>query len=122
MFLKSDFMLRQARWVVVGLLFCMGLAIASPLVKPKSMAVVCTGANALVLVAIDAGTDPAELLVTTLDCADCLPAVLPPQDLAVCSFHKPDQAQPATASASRVPAAHCLSPPPRGPPNSVFPT
>jgi len=116
MFLKSDFMLRQARWVVVGLLFCMGLAIASPLVKPKSMAVVCTGANALVLVDTETGSDTAKRVVMALDCADCLPTVLPPAGSAVISTEKPVQECIALANPLPVPDAHCLSPPSRGPP------
>ena len=124
MFSESNFLHRHARWIVLGLVLCLGAAIASPLVKPKSMALVCTGTgtNAVMLVVVDAEGEPAKLLATTLDCADCLPAVLPPPDISVRTLEKPVQGRIAVAKPLWVPDAHCLSPPSRGPPTSVFST
>lgn len=122
MFSESDFLQRHTRWIMLVLLFCMGLAMASPLVKPRSMALVCTGANAVVLVVVDAEGDPAKLIAMTLDCADCLPAVLPPPDSSVRTIEKPVQGRIAVAKPLPAPDAHCLSPPSRGPPTPVFPT
>lgn len=121
MFSESNFLLRHTKWIVLVLLFCMGIATASPLVKPKTMVLVCTGANALVLVDTETGSDAAKLLAMTLDCADCLPTVLPPAAVAVLLTQKPVQECIAIANPLPVPDAHCLSPPSRGPP-PVLPT
>lgn len=122
MFSASDFLQRNSRRIVLGLLLCMGMAMASPLVKVKSMTLVCSGAKAVALVEIDAAADPAKLLAMTLDCADCLPAVLPPTDTSVRTVEKPAQTCIAVATPLTAPDAHCLSPPSRGPPATVFPT
>lgn len=122
MFSESNFLQRHARWILLGLLFCMGMAIASPLVKPKSMTLVCTGTNAVALVLVDAEAEPAQLLAMTLDCADCLPAVLPPPDISVRTIEKPVQGRMAVAKSLPAPDAHCLSPPSRGPPIPVSTT
>lgn len=122
MFLASNFMQRHTRWILLGLLFCMGVAVASPLVKPKSMALVCTGSNAVALVLVDSEADPAVSLAMTLDCADCLPAVLPPPDISVRDIEAPVQGRVAVAKTLPAPDAHCLSPPSRGPPIPVSPT
>lgn len=122
MFSVTNFLQRQTRWIVLGLLFCMGMAMASPLVKPKSLGLVCTGANAVALVEIDAQGEPPTLLAMTLDCADCLPAVLPPPDMVLRIFEKPVPARGAVAKPLPPPDAHGLSPPSRGPPTPVFPT
>ena len=120
MFPASTFLQRQTRWILMGLLCCMGVAMASPLVKPRSMAVVCSGANTVALVDIDAQTEPAKLLAMTLDCADCLPAVLPPPDASVRATEKPLQGRLAVAKTLPTPEIHCLSPPSRGPPTPRF--
>lgn len=122
MFSASNFLPRHTRWILLGLLFCMGLAMASPLVKPKSMALVCTGANAVALVQVDADADLAASLAMTLDCADCLPVVLPPTDISAHDIEKPVQGRTAVDKSLPVPDAHCLSPPSRGPPTPVSPT
>lgn len=122
MFSESNFLQRHVQWIILGLLFCMGMAIASPLVKPKSMALVCSGVNAVALVVVDTEGDAAELLAMTLDCADCLPAVLPPPDHSVRTVEKPVQGRIAVAKFLPAPETHCLSPPSRGPPTPVFPT
>lgn len=122
MFLKFNFLQRHARWILWGLLLCMGAAIASPLVKPKSMALVCAGTKAVMLVVLNAEGEPAKLLAMTLDCADCLPAVLPPTNNLVRTIEKPVQGCIAVAKPLPAPDAHCLSPPSRGPPTSVFST
>ena len=62
MFSKSNFLQRHARWIMLVLLFCMGMAMASPLVKPRWMALVCTGSNAVVLVVADTEGDPVKLI------------------------------------------------------------
>ena len=122
MFSASTFLKRQTRWILFGLLFCMGVAVASPLVKPKSMSLVCSGAKSIALVDVDAQGGPAQLLAMTLDCADCLPVVLPPPDISVRAIEKPAPGRIAVAKSFPVPAAQCLSPPSRGPPTPVSST
>jgi hypothetical protein len=122
MFSASTFLQRHTRWILLGLLFCMGVAMASPLVKPKSMTLVCAGTNAVALVLLEAEDDPAASLAMTLDCADCLPVVLPPSDISVRDIEKPVQGRIAVAKPLPPTETHCLSPPSRGPPTPVFPT
>ena len=122
MFSECYFLQRHARLILLGLLLCMGAAMASPLVKPTSMVLVCTGASSVMLVVVDADSDPVQLLAMSLECSDCLPAVLPPQDKSACTIEKPMQG---CITAVKLPLAinahHCQSLPSRGTPIPVFP-
>ncbi|HVZ42633.1 MAG TPA: DUF2946 family protein [Ramlibacter sp.] len=77
--------LRQARFlarlVLAWFALALGAAIASPLVKPQSLELVCSASGATKLLATDAGEDngtaPA-LHHGTLDCPLCLFAGAPP--------------------------------------------
>ena len=119
MFSECYFLQRHARLILLGVLLCMSAAMASPLVKPKSMALICTGASTVMLVVVDADGDPAQLL----DRSDCLPAVLPPLDKSVLTIEKQMQGCIAVVKPLLVADAHhCLSPPSRGRTTPVFPT
>ena len=66
-----------ARFMLVWFVLSIGVAIASPMVKPQAMQLVCSGAGAMkVIVAGDDGKVPASS--HTLDCPMCASIGAPP--------------------------------------------
>lgn len=75
--------LREARSIVRWMLLCfalsIGVAIASPLVNPQAMELVCSATGNLKLVPADDAAGPSNPSVThTLHCVMCLPFGAPP--------------------------------------------
>lgn len=109
-----------ARFVLVWFALSMGVAIASPLVKPQSVQLVCSAAGAIKIIA-DGGDEDTGALRNTLDCPLCAAVGAPPPQNFVTVL------APATGMAYALPrpvdAPHTrLSAPPlpaRGPPVSV---
>lgn len=66
-----------ARWVLISFALSLGLAIASPMVHPQAMSLVCTGAGIVKLVA-QTNEAPTELGSPTLDCPMCAHSSAPP--------------------------------------------
>ena len=66
-----------ARFVLVWFALSMGVAIASPLVNPKTMQLVCSSAGAIT-VQFDQGDGGADRQANTLDCPLCAAAGAPP--------------------------------------------
>jgi hypothetical protein len=106
-----------ARLVLAWFALTLGVAIASPLVNPRAMELVCSGAGALKLVVnSDGSTAPAS--GHTLDCPLCATFSAPPATApAVVAMALPhgDFVAPAPASRTAVRAAAPL--PARGPPD-----
>ena len=114
--------LRQAQqlsqWVLVWFLLSLGVAIASPLVKPQALELVCSGSGAMkVLVYTDDGLQelPAQ---HSLDCPLCGATSLPPAQHALLApaqlaLSYALQGNEAAHIASRIGAPL----PARGPPN-----
>lgn len=112
--------LRRARsfacLLLVWFALSLGVAIASPLVKPQAMELVCSGTGAMkLLVKTDEGAR--ELSGHTLDCPLCATASAPPP--AVRPSVEP--LQPLAHALRPMPAAHIAARsaaplPPRGPP------
>jgi len=80
--------LRQARpiirWMLVCFALSIGVAIASPVVHPQSLQLICTASGTTKLVPTDnSGGAGDQDLAHTLDCVLCLPAVAPPPGAAV---------------------------------------
>lgn len=105
------------RLVLVWFVVSLGVAIASPLVKPQSTLLVCTGAGMKALVQTDDGSTT-EQAHTALDCPLCatMAAPLPEPSAAVQPVH------PLAYALQSIPAAHIAartaSPlPARGPPS-----
>ena len=67
------------RWMLVWFCMAMGVAIASPVVHPQALTLVCTTAGSVKLVA-SGGTDQSTQIAMahTLDCVLCLSAGAPP--------------------------------------------
>ncbi len=68
---------RIALWVLMTFGLSLGLAIASPMVNPRAMALVCSGAGLMKLVP-QTDDAPAEFGSPTLDCPLCAQASAPP--------------------------------------------
>ena len=68
------------RFLLVWLVLFVGAAVASPLVKPDAVHLVCTAIGGVKLVQSDAAGDEGSgaALHTALDCPACLPLIAPP--------------------------------------------
>lgn len=105
-----------ARFVLVWFALSIGAAIASPLVKPQAMTLVCSGAGVMkLLVLTDDGSQ--EVLSHTLDCPLCASVSAPPRVVRLTA----EPVQPLSHVLQSIPAAHIAAltaapPPARGPP------
>jgi hypothetical protein len=106
-----------ARFVLVWFALSIGVAIASPLVKPQAMELVCSSAGVMkLLVKTDDGSK--EVASGTMDCPLCATNMAPPPPVARLSA---EPAQPLAYVQQSIPAAHIASLtaaplPARGPP------
>lgn len=109
-----------ARFVLVWFALSIGVAIASPLVKPQTVEVICTGMGMMKLqTQSDDGTSDASL--RTLDCPLCASHSAPPPPVVRLSA---EPVQPLAHVMQSLPAAHIASLtaaplPARGPPASL---
>ena len=71
---------RLTRFVLVWFALFVGVAVASPLVKPEAVQLVCSAMDGVKLVQVDAaGAEVDEVVAhTALDCPACLPLIAPP--------------------------------------------
>jgi len=73
--------LRRAHAITRFMLVCMGLclfaAVASPLIKPQAMNLVCSAAGGVKLIDASGQGEPATGLHHTLDCPACLSFIAP---------------------------------------------
>lgn len=105
-----------ARFVLVWFVLSIGAAVASPVIKPQPMELICTGSGAMkVLVQTDEGLQ--ELVTVSMDCPLCVAVGAPPPTL---SFTVAPLF-PLGYLAQGIPAARLASltavpPPARGPP------
>lgn len=72
-----------ARFVLVWFALSVGVAIASPLVQPKSMQLVCSAAGAITVQFDQADGDISASQANTLDCPLCAAAGAPPPQVAL---------------------------------------
>jgi len=105
-----------ARFVLVWFTLSIGVTIASPIVKPQAMELICTGSGVMkVLVKTDDGTREASSY--TLDCPLCVTSSAPPP---VARLHV-EPVQALVHVLQSIPAAHIAALtaapfPARGPP------
>jgi hypothetical protein len=106
-----------ARFALVWFVMSVGVAIASPLVAPKSLDLVCTTGGAMKMVS-SGDADKAESTVHTMDCALCI-AVGIPTDPISSQFTKPSSLAHALQpiAAAHIAAATAPPLPSRGPPS-----
>ncbi len=71
---------RLTRFVLVWFALFVGVAVASPLVKPEAVHLVCSAMGGVKLVQADAAGAEVDGVVahTALDCPACLPLIAPP--------------------------------------------
>ena len=105
-----------ARLVLVWFVISVGVAIASPLVVPKAMDLVCTTGGAMKMVSSD-DADKAESTTHTMDCALCMAVGIPPAPMGS-QFTKPSPLAHALhpIEAAHIAAATAPPLPSRGPP------
>jgi hypothetical protein len=79
---------RLTRFVLVWLALFVGAAVASPLVKPEAVHLVCSAMGGVKLVQVDAAGAEVDGVVahTALDCPACLPLIAPPAADALASL------------------------------------
>ncbi|TXH30003.1 MAG: DUF2946 domain-containing protein [Burkholderiaceae bacterium] len=112
--------LRSLRWlarlVLAWFVLSIGVAVASPLVKPQSLELICSGSGAIkLLLKTDDGAQ--ELQTHTLDCPLCVHVGAPPP----ASLARLPVVHPLAHALRPIPAAHIAARtaaplPPRGPP------
>jgi len=107
------------RLVLAWFVLSLGVAVASPIVKPQDMLLVCTGSGAMkVLVKADDGST-SEVAGSSMNCPLCASVSAPPP--VACQSAEP--AQPLAYALQTIPATHIAArtaalPPARGPPAS----
>lgn len=107
-----------ARFVLVWFALSIGVAMASPIVKPQAMELICSSAGAMkLLIQTDDGAK--EVSSHTLDCPLCASNNAPPPSVAHLTA---EPAQPLAYAMQSIPAAYITSltaapPPARGPPS-----
>lgn len=102
--------------VLAWFMASMGVAIASPLVNPQTIEVICSGAGTIkLLVQTDDGT--VEMAATAMDCPLCAtPAAPPPAAVTLPLPHHPLAQALQPVEAARIAAATAAPLPARGPP------
>ena len=105
------------RFVLVWFVLSLGVAVASPMVKPQDILLVCSASGtAKVLVQSDDGST-SELGASAMDCPLCMTGGAPPMALQT----QVEPAQPLAYALQSVTSAHIAArtaapPPARGPP------
>jgi hypothetical protein len=106
-----------ARWVLLGFVLSLGVAIASPIVNPQATQLICaaSGVTKVIVTSADGSTEVAS---QSMDCPLCVSIIAPPPVLKW-SF---EPAQPLSYALQFIPAAiiakRTAAPPPaRGPPD-----
>jgi hypothetical protein len=106
-----------ARLVLAWLMLTLGVAVASPLMHPQAMELVCTTAGATKLVVLDDDGNQAAQNHHTLDCALCLQFSAPPSVCLTAFTHPQPLAHALRPVVAATLAALVGAPlPPRGPP------
>lgn len=106
-----------ARLVLVWLALSLGVAIASPIVKPQAMELICSGSGVMKLVLQSDDASSQEAPGYTLDCPLCLTGGAPPPTARLTA----QPAQPLAYALQSIPAARIAALtaaplPARGPP------
>jgi hypothetical protein len=105
------------RFVLACFVLAIGSAIASPLVKPQSMELLCSASGAMKLLVKSSDDDSVES-THTMQCALCMPISTPPQSPQP-AFFRSDLAYAHERIPAAILAALTLPPlPARGPPSA----
>lgn len=107
------------RAVLAWFLLSLGVAVASPLVNPQALELVCSGAGVMkVVVKSDGGAQ--EMGAGRLDCPMCMPLAAPPPPVAAGAVPPPSPLSYALrpVAAAHIAAVTAAPLPARGPPAS----
>ena len=107
-------------WVLGWFMASLGVAVASPLVHPQSLQLVCTASGAIMLMvqAEDGSVDA--MGASGMDCPLCAPAGAPPApDRVVVNPPQPLAHALQPVEAARIAAATAAPLPARGPPSTL---
>ena len=107
-----------ARFVLVWFALSIGVAIASPMVNPQSLQLVCSGSGSMKVISIDAAGKSTSTVSHTLDCPLCASISAPPP-VEIVSFNAVAPrayAAPVQDTGSFTPVL-ATPPPARGPPS-----
>jgi len=105
------------RLILAWFVLTMGVAMASPIIAPKTLEMICSGTGAMQLIELDQHGEVVSTVQHTLDCAMCLPVFLPSASM----LSQVGQPQPLAHALTPTQAAHIAALvgaplPPRGPP------
>ncbi len=107
-----------ARLVLLWFVLAIGAAVASPMVQPQSMELVCSGAGAIKVV-VKGGDGTQAPAAHTLDCPLCLGlGAPPPVARAPAVPMQPQRQVPPLRAAVHIAQASAAPLPARGPPNN----
>lgn len=109
-----------ARLVLAWFVLSLGVAVASPIVHPQALELVCSGSG-VVKVVVQGDEGAQELASVHIACPLCIPAGAPPPLPVAASFDHPPPQGHAVQSipAARVATAAAAPLPARGPPLSL---
>jgi hypothetical protein len=106
-----------ARWVLLGFVLSLGVAIASPILNPQATQLICSGTGVMKIV-VTSADGSTEVASQSMDCPLCASIIAPP------TVHKLsfEPQQPLSYALQTIPAAviakRTAAPlPARGPPN-----
>ncbi|WP_298212508.1 DUF2946 family protein [Acidovorax sp.] len=116
--MQSHHALRTLRlWVLAWFVMALGVAVASPLVSPRGMELVCTGSGSVQLVVKAADGMATTTSGASLDCPLCLAADAPPPILHVAATAAATPPfEPRFHARLFAPGGAALRPPARAPP------
>jgi hypothetical protein len=105
-----------ARWVLLGFVLSLGVAIAAPIVNPQATQLICTGSGAMKVI-VTSADGSTEVVNQSMECPLCVSIISPPPVVSV-TFAPPTQSSVEIlklhAAALAKPSA--APPPARGPP------
>ena len=107
-----------ARFVLVWFALSLGVAIASPMVSPQSLQLVCSGSGSMKVISIDAAGKSTTTVSHTLDCPLCASISAPPpvEIIGFSSVAPRAYSAPVQDTGSFTPVL-ATPPPARGPPS-----
>ena len=106
-----------SRLVLAWFVFSLGVAVASPIVKPQDILLVCTGSGAMKVLVQAAEGSVSDVTSNSMDCPLCVPMAAPPP----VGHWAVGPTQPLSYALQGIPSAHIAARtaaplPARGPP------
>jgi hypothetical protein len=109
-----------SRLVLAWFVLSLGVAVASPIVKPQDILLVCTGSGAMKMLVKAADGSASEVVGNSMDCPLCAVFGAPPPQVTVHVLSPMGLTSVADLDAdAQHPRRSAVSPPPRGPPASL---